>query len=77
MDHLVVRDLGQDGVGVGGVDAGDLAGFVVADEEAVVVGQAGELVDFKHGDTLAPFGSDWEGLVHTKTRRCRAGPKAL
>ena len=40
----------QDRGGVGGVDAGGLAAGLVADEEAVVVGKAGELADSQgHG----------------------------
>ena len=38
-------DLAQDGGGVRGVDAGGQPARLVADQEAVVVGEAGELVD--------------------------------
>ena len=42
----------QDGGGVRRVDAGRLAGRVIADQEAVVVGQAGKLVDGESHDGL-------------------------
>ncbi len=60
---------GQDRRRVRRVDAGGLAGGVVADEESVVVGKAGELVDSeRHGRT--------SGELQARSRLAPGGRRA-
>ncbi len=40
-------ELAQDRLGVRGVDAGDLAGGLIADQESVIVAETGELMDLE------------------------------
>jgi hypothetical protein len=47
------RSLAQVGFGIGRIDAGGLAASRIVDEIAVVVVEAGELVNFEHGILLA------------------------
>jgi hypothetical protein len=44
-----VRRLAQIGIGIGGVDASGFAALGIVEQEAVVVVETGELVDFEHG----------------------------
>jgi len=63
----LVPGLTQVGIGIGRIDAGGFAAHRIVDEIAVVVGQAGELVNFEHGFLPPRLNTRFAGKARGRT----------